>query len=91
MRVLVLSAQYKKDLRRLEKQKAPLKFLSEAVTMLCEDQPLPESYRDHALAGKLRQYRELHAAPDLLLIYCKRGNDLLLLAAAGSHSELYGR
>lgn len=45
---------------------------------------------DHDLTGDWIGYRECHIKPDLLLIYRKVGDDMLILARLGSHSELFG-
>jgi mRNA interferase YafQ len=50
---------------------------------------LPIANRDHPLKGEWRGYRDCHVKPDLVLIYAKRGADLLRLARLGSHSELF--
>ncbi|WP_156956469.1 type II toxin-antitoxin system YafQ family toxin [Stenoxybacter acetivorans] len=55
---------------------------------LIHDIPLTEKYRDHQLTGNLKDYRECHVKPDLLLVYAKRGNELHL-ARLGTHSELF--
>ena len=60
--------------------------------MLCNEQPLPERYRDHALINS-RQYkdvRECHIQPDWLLIYrIVRDRLILKLIRTGSHSDLF--
>ena len=89
MRELEISTQYKKDLKRLLKQRAPFEELSAAIIVLQKDEVLNEKYKDHALIGNLKDYREIHITSDFLLIYKKIGTDILRLAAAGSHSELY--
>ena len=58
--------------------------------MLAVDDALPERMRDHALGGQWKDFRDCHVRPDLVLIYCKSGDDLLSLARLGSHSELFG-
>jgi mRNA interferase YafQ len=60
------------------------------VTLLSEDQILPEKYRDHGLSGEWRDFRECHLKPDLLLIYRKTDQAVLQLVRLGSHSELFG-
>ena len=57
---------------------------------LVVDQALEPRYRDHDLSGDWVGYRECHIKPDLLLIYRKSGEDLLILTRLGSHSELFG-
>lgn len=61
-----------------------------ALNALVADQALEPRYRDHDLTGDWIGYRECHIKPDLLLIYRRSGDDLLILARLGSHSELFG-
>ncbi len=35
-----------------------------------------------------KDFRDCHVRPDLVLIYCKVGDDVLRLVRLGSHSEL---
>ena len=60
------------------------------IERLCDDEILEPKYRDHKLKGSLRGLRECHIKPDLLLIYNKQ-EDVLILNALnlGSHSELF--
>jgi len=60
-----------------------------ATSLLAENKPLPENYRDHALIGNWKGYRECHLKPDLLLIYRSEESDVLKIARLGSHSELF--
>ena len=51
---------------------------------------LPLKYRDHALVGDYRGFRECHIEPDWLLIYTISNEKLILTAArTGSHSDLF--
>ena len=54
--------------------------LEEVVTLLVNEQPLPEKYRDHALVDSrnYKDVRECHIEPDWLLIY-KIVKDTLIL------------
>ena len=52
-------------------------LLTLAVSLLSEDEPLPEKNRDHALAGEWNDFRECHLKPDLLLIYRKQDPDVM--------------
>ena len=38
--------------------------LKEVVRLLVDEQPLPEHYRDHALTGEFKGYRDCHIEPD---------------------------
>ena len=49
---------------------------------------LIEKYKDHQLIGKMKDFRECHIKPDLLLIYMIEDNTLKLVDI-GSHSELF--
>ena len=43
------TGQFKRDYKLAIKRGCNPKKLEEVVTMLCKEQPLPESYRDHRL------------------------------------------
>ncbi len=45
-------------------------------------------YKDHQLTGNLKEFRECHIKPNLLLIYRIKDN-ILELIDIGSHSELF--
>lgn len=65
-------------------------LLDDVILKLCENKKLESKYKDHKLKGSLKKLRECHVKPDLLLIYDKM-EDLLILKAInlGSHSELF--
>jgi mRNA interferase YafQ len=65
-------------------------LLSAIVSLLADDQPLPEKNRDHALGGEWRDCRECHLKPDLLMIYRMPEAQVLQLVRLGSHSALFG-
>ena len=84
------TTQFKKDIKRAQKQKRDLDELFYVVEMLAEGKHLDEKYRDHNLSGEYTGTRECHIEPDWLLIYEKRENVLvLMLYRAGTHSELF--
>jgi len=85
---LVRTGQFKKDYKRIKKQGEDLEDLRSVIKMLVEGKPLPPEYRDHTLSGRLKKHRECHIAPDWLLIYRIKGDDLIL-ERTGSHSELF--
>ena len=74
------SGQYRRDLDAL---------ICTTVSLLAEDNPLPDKNRDHALGGEWQDHRECHLKPDLLLIYRKPNPEVLQLVRLGSHSELF--
>ena len=80
---------YRKDLQVAARQGKPLDRLYEAQAFLIDEQPLPRSFRDHPLKGEWRGLRELHLAPDWLLVYRVDGEDIIF-TRLGSHAELFG-
>jgi len=64
-----------------------LAYIDVAYNLLCANK-LIEKYKDHQLIGKMKDYRECHIKPDLLLIYMIE-DETLKLIDIGSHSELF--
>lgn len=66
-------------------------LLEKVINTLARGEKLHEKYRDHQLSGEMRNCRECHIKNDLLLVYQKYENELiLLLVDLGSHSSLFG-
>ena len=80
---------FKRDFKR-EKKKSPQleTLLSPILSALAADAPLEPRHYDHALTGDWKDYRDCHVKPDLVLIYQKLDEEILLLVRLGSHSEL---
>ena len=81
------ATQFRRDIKRLQRQGVDLSPLETAITPLAVPEPLTERYRDHTLIGNWRGFRECQ--PDWLLIYRLDGDELQL-ARTGSHAELFG-
>lgn len=87
---LVTTNQFRKDIKRIKKRGLPLNKLELVLNKLQQQEPLEESYRDHALVGNYIGFRECHIAPDWLLIYAITEDKLILTASRiGSHSDLF--
>lgn len=87
---VVLSNQFKKDLKRVKKRGLPLDELEAIVDKLAAEQPLDDKNYDHALTGNFIGFRECHIRPDWLLMYRVHGEDLILfLFRTGSHTDLF--
>ncbi|MBQ5758761.1 MAG: type II toxin-antitoxin system YafQ family toxin [Schwartzia sp.] len=87
---LVLTAQFKKDLKRIRKRGVDLALLDKVLDYLQREESLPMKYRDHALTGDYTGFRECHIQPDWLLIYAIDKGQLILTASrTGSHSDLF--
>jgi mRNA interferase YafQ len=91
MRIIKYTSQFKRDYKREKRGQHKVilddKLLT-VVRLLTIDKPLPELMHDHPLAGNLKDCRDCHIRPDLVLIYRKNNNDILELVRLGSHSEL---
>ena len=63
--------------------------MDEVVDTLRHGQTLPEKYHDHALKGKLKDFRECHIQPDWLLVYLIEDDIFTLtLVDTGSHADV---
>ncbi|HMO77824.1 MAG TPA: type II toxin-antitoxin system YafQ family toxin [Candidatus Paceibacterota bacterium] len=63
---------------------------NKVIDLLLAGEPLPQAYKDHALTGNFKGFRECHIQNDLLLMYQKHEDILvLLLINIGSHSKLF--
>ena len=86
------TGQFKRDYKIALKRGCDPRKLEQVVSLLCAEQPLPASYRDHALVNS-RNYkgmRECHIQPDWLLVYQVVQETLLLrLIRTGTHSDLF--
>ena len=78
---------YKKDKKALSKKQ--LQKLAVVIKKLLDGEVLESKYKDHSLKGKLKDFRYCHIEPDLVLIY-KKSEEYLILTALriGSHSSL---
>lgn len=86
------TTQFKRDLKKAQKQNKNLDLLNKVLQQLAEGIPLPEKNCDHALTGNYAGCRECHIQPDWLLIYEIAEDTLFLyLTRTGSHSELFER
>ena len=81
---------YKRDLKRLANQ--PEILLSaemiDVMHHLLNGKNLPEKYKDHALSGNWKGFRDCHIKNDLVLI-CHVNNEGLTLVRLNTHSEVF--
>lgn len=92
MRTIILSGQFKKDLKLARKRHLPDDEVFSVIQKLANDIELESDKKDHALIGNFSGCRECHIRPDWLLIYRKQDNGsigLLHLVRTGSHSDLF--
>lgn len=87
---IVLSNQFKKDLKLAAKRGYKLELLEETVDKIASNVKLEDKYQDHALTGNYAGFRECHIQPDWLLVYRIENDELILfLSRTGSHSDLF--
>lgn len=87
---IVLSNQFKKDLKLAKKLGCKIERLRNVVNALASGQKLEEKYRDHGLTGNYKGFRECHVEADWLLVYRVNQDALeLFLFRTGTHSDLF--
>jgi mRNA interferase YafQ len=88
MRVIRRTAQFKKDVKRVEKRGKDLGELRKVLETLLSGEKLAPQYRDHVLVGQYKGTRECHLEPDWLLVYELTESEIVLIRT-GSHSDLF--
>ncbi|EQK94106.1 type II toxin-antitoxin system mRNA interferase toxin, RelE/StbE family [Helicobacter pylori] len=73
---------YKKDFKKLVKNGFDDSILNEVILTLRKKEPLPPQFKDHALRGVWKPYRECHIKADVLLVYLVKDDELILLRLA---------
>ena len=85
---LVYTNKFKKDFKRMARRGYDERKLYNIVNLLLKGEKLPAKYADHSMAGNWAGRRDCHISPDWVLIYCIRGDDLIL-ERTGTHSDLF--
>jgi len=86
----ITTRQYKKSYKKMRNNKKLVKDVEHVISILESGESLPRRYRDHRLSGDMRQYRELHVRPDVLLVYEKHEEVLIIfLITISSHSDIF--
>ena len=89
---VAFTGQFKNDYKLAVKRGCDPKELEEVITLLVNEQPLPEKYRDHALTNSrnYKNVRECHIEPDWLLVYTILEETWILrLSRTCSDSDLF--
>jgi mRNA interferase YafQ len=85
---IVTTKRFDKDYAKLSPSDRNL--AKQIINRLANDEVLEQKYKDHPLKGELKGFRDCHIKPDLVLIYSKNKDALLLTAfRISSHSELF--
>ena len=88
MLIPVFENRFKKDIKRLQKRGKDMRKLKAVIDKLLEGQELEPTYKDHALTGNWKGYRDCHIEPDWILIY-RMTETHLFLVRSGTHSDLF--
>jgi len=87
---IVLSNQFKKDLKLAKKRGCRIERLREVINTLVCEKKLDKKYHDHGLTGNYAGFRECHIEPDWLLVYRIEPDALeLFLFRTGMHSDIF--
>lgn len=87
---LSTTTRFNKDLKLCQRRGYNLDLLYNIVNILRIPDILPIKNKDHDLKGNFAGKRECHIAPDWLLIY-RIKDDELMLDRTGTHADLFGK
>jgi mRNA interferase YafQ len=79
---------FKKEVRLAALRGRDIMKMFPPIFLLLDGQTLPKQYNNHPIHGKWEGYNDFHIEPDWIVIYCIKGNTLIL-ARTGTHSELF--
>lgn len=88
MKVIKLSREFKRDMKKIKKRGKDLSKLNQVVQNLIIGKKLESKYRENKLQGNYENKLECHIEPNWLLIY-EIGEQELILYRTGSHSDLF--
>ena len=88
---VITTKSFRKSYKRVSKYASfDLDEFDKLLSILSSDEQIPEKYRDHALSGSLKGFRDVHLTSDIVILYTKIQNILVLeLVDIGSHSDLF--
>ena len=79
---------FKKDLKNLKMSDQQYQKYISYISKLINNEPLPTEARDHNLTGEWRDTREFHIGGDLIVLYQKTNEELILIRI-GTHSQIF--
>jgi mRNA interferase YafQ len=88
MKTIRRTRQFKRDVKRMQRQGREVEKLKRVLEALVKGEPLAAKHRDHVLVGQYKGTRECHIEPDWLLIYESAETEIVLIRT-GSHSDLF--
>jgi mRNA interferase YafQ len=88
MKAVRRTSQFKRDVKRTQRQGKDLRKLKRVLESLIQGEELAAKYRDHVLVGQYKGTRECHIESDWQLIYELAESEIVLIRT-GSHSDLF--
>ena len=88
MKAVRRTSQFRRDVKRMQRQGKDLRKLKVVLGSLIQGEGLAAKYQDHVLVGQYKGTRECHLEPDWLLIYELAESEIVLIRT-GSHSDLF--
>ncbi|WP_421805730.1 type II toxin-antitoxin system YafQ family toxin [Flagellimonas sp.] len=92
MKALLATRQFKKDIRKIKKNKEDFLKVSKVLEILQSSgiSGIPSKLKPHRLKGKYKDNWECHIKPDLLIIWFQIDEEnKIVLVRLGSHSQLF--
>jgi mRNA interferase YafQ len=88
---IVRTKRFKTAYKRIRNLKGfKVEVFKMVVEQLALGNKLEKQFCDHQLTGNLKDFRECHLAPDILLLYqIDDGLLLLTLVSVGNHAQLF--
>ncbi len=85
---IAIHKNFTKDLKKAKLNPTNTAKLFLYISLLLNEDELPNEAKDHALAGNYKDTNEFHISGDLLVIY-RIENSTLELLRIGTHSQLF--
>jgi len=79
--------QFIKDMKKIKMSDTQFQKFVNYISLLY-NQELPMEVKEHSLTGEWSDTREFHIGGDLLVIYIKTNEELILIRI-GTHSQLF--
>lgn len=94
MRIAQTTKRFRKDYAKLQRSGSKnMKKLRNLMELLIDDVILAAKYKDHALQGQWKDFRDCHVEGDWVLIYQlsedEKGNSIVTFCASDNHSNLF--
>jgi len=86
--LLKRTKQFEKDFKKIKFSDIQFQKFINYISILLNRGTLPSVANDHCLKGEWANFREFHIGGDLIVIYLKKENEVIL-TRIGTHSQLF--